>query len=168
MKLFHLMTVLAASLAFGAVSPARADDGHGKENEGNLSKRDKLVAKAQNICPVSGQKLGDHGAPIKARSGEMDLFLCCQGCLGQKISRKNWTQVTRKLVSAQEICPVMNKPLPKQPKWVVAKHRLVFVCCKGCIKKIEATPEKYLSIVYRQYAKNTGGGNQDHESSHRH
>ncbi|MCA9016581.1 MAG: hypothetical protein KDA77_14710, partial [Planctomycetaceae bacterium] len=47
--------------------------------DGKLSQRDQLRIKAQQICPVSGQKLGNHGQPIKVNVGKESVYLCCKG-----------------------------------------------------------------------------------------
>jgi len=49
--------------------------------DGKLSQRDQLRIKAQQICPVSGQKLGNHGQPIKVKVGKESVYLCCKGLL---------------------------------------------------------------------------------------
>lgn len=40
---------------------------------------DELIAR-QNICPVTGAKLGSMGKPIRATVGNQTLFLCCASC----------------------------------------------------------------------------------------
>ncbi len=37
--------------------------------------------KAQKTCPVGGEDLGSMGMPIKVKSGERVVFLCCKGCI---------------------------------------------------------------------------------------
>lgn len=31
-------------------------------------------------CPVSGEKLGEHGKPVKVTSDGTDVWLCCKSC----------------------------------------------------------------------------------------
>lgn len=142
---FSLLAAVAAGLAIQAASAEKPDE---------KAKLDRLLVKAQKICPVMGIKLGEHGTPIKARIGKVDLFLCCKGCLRRKISRENWTKVKGHLAEAQKICPVMKKPLPEKPQHVMVKQRIVFVCCKPCIEKVQADPEKYLAVINAQLKKN--------------
>jgi hypothetical protein len=54
-------------------------------------------------------------------------------------------------VAVQGICPVMKKPLPRNPKWTVVDGRIVYVCCPPCAKKIEAQREQYLQAVDELY-----------------
>jgi len=32
-------------------------------------------------CPVSGEKLGEHGKPVKVTSDGTDVYLCCKSCV---------------------------------------------------------------------------------------
>ncbi len=106
----------------------------------------------QEICPVSGQKLGDHGQPIKAKIGQEEVYLCCQSCLKGKVDPKHWATIHAHFAKAQAKCPVMNRPLPKNPKWTITKGQIIFVCCPPCTKKIAADPKTYLSKVNALYA----------------
>lgn len=117
---------------------------------------DDLLIAAQKICPVSGEDLRAMGGPIKAKSGDQTVFLCCKGCLGKPISKENWAKVTANLASAQGRCPVMNRPLPAGATSVVVNGRRVFVCCPPCTGKIQANPEKFLAVVDAMLTKNVG------------
>ena len=45
-----------------------------------LSAADQTAALAQKVCPVSGEKLGEMGTPIKVTVKGRDVFLCCPSC----------------------------------------------------------------------------------------
>ena len=45
-----------------------------------LSLEDRKLAKAQKVCPVSDQKLGSMGTPIKIEHDGKVIFFCCQMC----------------------------------------------------------------------------------------
>ena len=71
--------------------PAAGNDGHAApavtDGFAGLSDDDRELAKAQKICPVSGELLGAMGTPVKitvtAGDGtQRDVFLCCAGCEG--------------------------------------------------------------------------------------
>lgn len=115
---------------------------------------DDLLIAAQKICPVSGGDLRAMGEPIKAKSGDQTVFLCCKECLGKAISKENWGKVTANLAAAQGRCPVMNRPLPAGAASVVVSGRRVFVCCPPCTGKIQANPDKYLTAVDAMLTKN--------------
>lgn len=53
----------------------------------------------------------------------------------------------RTIAARQKICPVTNKPLGWMgtPTRVVAKGKVVFLCCNGCEKKFSGDPEKYMA-----------------------
>ncbi|MFI4848959.1 MAG: hypothetical protein ACIAZJ_07680 [Gimesia chilikensis] len=118
------------------------------------SQRDQLRIAAQKICPVSGQKLGDHGKPIKVKVGKESVYLCCKGCLNSKVNPQHWSSIHANYAKAQGKCPVMKKQLPQKPKWTIVDGRIVYVCCPPCTKKIAADPEAYLSKVDDLYSAN--------------
>ncbi len=55
------------------------DDEEQLDFEG-LSLEDRKLAKAQKVCPVSDQKLGSMGTPIKIEHDGKVIFFCCQMC----------------------------------------------------------------------------------------
>ena len=114
-------------------------------------RRDELRIAVQEICPVSGQKLGEHGPPIKVRVGEESVFVCCQGCLKGKIDPQHWETIHANLARAQRICPVMKHELPRKPKWTIVEGQIVYVCCPPCTKKVAADPKTYLQKLDELY-----------------
>jgi hypothetical protein len=140
---FGLAFVVAAAWLSQA---ARADD--------KASHEDELLIAAQKICPVSGEALGEMGAPVKTKVGDQTVFLCCKECVGKQISKDNWQKVTANLIAAQGTCVVLGNPLPKDAASVVVDHREIFVCCKMCLAKIKADPAKYIAKLDEQLEKN--------------
>ena len=61
---------------------ADADTGSSKIDEAmkGLSDADQKLARAQRICPVSDEPLGDMGTPIKLDVKGKAVFICCAGC----------------------------------------------------------------------------------------
>jgi len=116
-----------------------------------LSQRDQLRIAVQDICPVSGQRLGSMGAPRKVRVGKETVFLCCRGCLQKQINPQHWATIHANFAQAQRICPVMKHELPKNPKWTIVEGQIVFVCCPPCTDKIEADPATFLRQVDELY-----------------
>jgi Cu(I)/Ag(I) efflux system membrane fusion protein len=45
-----------------------------------LSAEDRVAAKKQQICPVTGALLGTMGEPYKMKVQNQTVFLCCEGC----------------------------------------------------------------------------------------
>ncbi|MFB2351670.1 hypothetical protein, partial [Priestia megaterium] len=52
------------------------------------------------------------------------------------------------LIAAQKKCPVMDESLGSMgnPIKVMVGDKPIFLCCKGCVKKIQAEPAKYLAM----------------------
>ena len=134
----------------GAVFAALAIAARADQSSGDAAKRketDRLLIAAQEICPVTGEPLGSMGEPVRAKSGERTVFLCCKGCLGRKFDAEHWKEAQKNMAEAQGVCPVMDEELPKNPASVVVEGRTVFVCCKPCVKKIQKDPAKALAVV---------------------
>jgi len=81
-----------------------------------------------------------------------EIYLCCKGCLKRKINAKNWATIHANFSKAQAFCPAMEKTLPLNPKWIIVKGQIVYVCCPPCIKKVQANPQKYLRKVSELYS----------------
>jgi YHS domain-containing protein len=48
-----------------------------------LSEADRAAAIKQEICPVTGMKLGSMDVPPKITVEGKEVFLCCEGCEGK-------------------------------------------------------------------------------------
>ena len=116
-----------------------------------LSAYDQLKIGVQKTCPVTGRPLGSMGQPLKVKISGEELFLCCQGCTKGQIKKEHWTDIHKNFASAQGICPVMEKPLPANPKSTLVNGQMVYVCCPPCTKKIHAEPKKYLTRLAGYY-----------------
>lgn len=59
-------------------------------------------------------------------------------------------QLTAAAIARQKSCPVSGKPLGSMggPIKVMVGDKPIFLCCKGCIKKVQAEPAQYLTKVY--------------------
>ncbi len=117
----------------------------------------------QKICPVSGKPLGSMGDPVAVDVNGERVYVCCAGCVGAvkadpakyaagrpAIVVTSATEADAELIKRQAKCPVMDEPLGSmgQPIKVMVGDKPIFLCCKGCIKKIQAEPAKYLAMVY--------------------
>lgn len=116
-----------------------------------LSKRDQMRVAVQEVCPISGERLGSMGTPIKVQIGKERVFLCCKGCLQKKVKPKHWATIHTNFAKAQRICPVMENELPDKPKWTIVEGQIVYVCCPPCIKKIAADPKTHLAKLDKLY-----------------
>ncbi len=134
------------------------------------AKSDQLHATAQGICPVTGNKLGSMGAPIKVKVGEEEVaFLCCKGCVGKQIKAEHWTTIQTNLATAQKTCPVMGKAVDASMKSTVVNGRKIFVCCPPCIEKIKSDPATFVAKLDAQIAgdDHQEGDGHDH-TDHKH
>jgi hypothetical protein len=52
-----------------------------------LSTEDRALAVKQKICPVSGERLGSMGAPMKVDVKGRAVFICCDGCREQLLAK---------------------------------------------------------------------------------
>ena len=136
---------------------------------------DQMHAKAQGICPVTGQKLGSMGAPVKVKFGEKEIgFLCCKGCVGKQMNAEHWKTIQTNLAKAQGVCPVMEEPVDSSMKSTVVNGRKIFVCCPPCIEKIDADPATFIAKLDSQIANGgkaatDGGKHKSHDhSAHKH
>src|SRR5262245_40723544 len=64
----------------------------GKEAEittalAELPADDRKLAVEQKICPVSGERLGSMGAPVKIDVKGQPVFICCEGCRDELLSK---------------------------------------------------------------------------------
>lgn len=151
----NLLIRLATAAAIVA-GLALSNTGIRADDKDDAKRIERLLVRAQAVCPVTGKDLTSMGGPVRATVSKATVFLCCKGCFGKKIPSKHWDTVTANLIKAQGRCPVMDKPLPKDPKSVVVEGRRVFVCCPPCTKKIEGDPKKFIAAVDRLLEKNLG------------
>ena len=129
------------------------------------TRADAAAVAFQKTCPVMNKSLHAMGGPWKFNVRGREVFVCCPGCT-KAIEREpakylamlptppsaKATQVDTAAISTQKLCPVMNKPLLSMGgAWkVYAKGQPVFVCCKGCIAKVEKHPDFYLAKATRE------------------
>lgn len=129
------------------------------------TRADATAVAFQRICPVMNKPLDAMGGPWKFNVRGRELFVCCPGCT-KAFEREpakylamlptppaaKATQTDTAAISTQKLCPVMNKPLLSMGgAWkVYAKGQPVFVCCKGCIAKVEKHPDFYLAKATRE------------------
>lgn len=116
-----------------------------------LSKSDQIHIAVQQICPISGQKLGEHGSPVKVKIGDERVYVCCKGCLQDKVNPEHWATIHANFAKAQRICPIMKKELPANPKWTIVEGQIFYVCCPPCTEKIAASPKVYLQNLDELY-----------------
>lgn len=119
------------------------------------------IVLVQKICLVSSKRLGSMGKPLPVTVKGKKVMVCCSGCLNAlkqspetymprlkasyRVPEKS-TASDKSAIQTQKHCPVMDEPLMSMgvPWKIYVKKQPVFVCCKGCIKKVHQKPDFYL------------------------
>jgi hypothetical protein len=52
-----------------------------------LTDADRQAAESQKLCPVSEERLGSMGLPIKVVADDQAFFICCESCKGDAMER---------------------------------------------------------------------------------
>lgn len=112
-----------------------------------------------STCPVSGEKLGSMGDPLKLIVEGREVLLCCKGCVRkmQTDPAKYRAVVDAGLIAQQKpyypvtTCIVTGEPLVEDGKDialdVVVNNRLFRLCCKSCVKKVKADPAEHFAVL---------------------
>jgi YHS domain-containing protein len=109
------------------------------------------------ICLVTGEKLGEMGAPVHKVYRNRLLRFCCKGCFKQfaKSSEKYLAQLDEAIIEKEKptyplaTCVVSRQKLGGMGTPVDFVHggRLVRFCCRGCIAKFVQEPLKYMALL---------------------
>lgn len=142
-----------------------------------LAPADQELARAQKWCPVlTNSRLGEMDVPIKLTLNSQTVFVCCKQCvekantnpsatnaLADELKQKakienNMAKLNsddRKLAEAQRLCPLTGEPLGSMgvPPKLTLKNGVIFTCCKGCNKDVEAQPDAMLKKIKEQVKK---------------
>ncbi len=82
MKKARMLLVLALMVGAGQAASGQVASGQElSDRQKEQLRRDQLHIAVQEICPISEERLGSMGQPLKVRVGKETVFLCCQGCL---------------------------------------------------------------------------------------
>lgn len=108
-------------------------------------------------CVVSGETLGGMGSPVDLVFRNRLVRFCCNNCVGD--FRKHPESFLRKLDKAAiekqkaayplKSCVVSKEPLGGmgEPVDMVIGHRLVRLCCDGCLERLRRDPLTFLAAV---------------------
>ena len=145
------MTMVLVTVALTGQSVRAHEEDHQTEDQ---LRREQLRIAVQEICPISGEKLGAMGTPIKVAAGDSkeEVYLCCEGCTNGKIDQKLWGTIHRSIAKAQGKCPISKKDLPRKPKSTVVEGQVIYVARLASIEEVQAEPEAALLQVDEFYA----------------
>ena len=105
---------IAPALLLGGLALAGCDEGvppapkpsvEKSENDTGLAQlapEDRRLAEAQKLCPVSGEALGEMGAPVKVTVKGQTVFLCCDGCKKKALDNPDKTLATVERLKASQ------------------------------------------------------------------
>ncbi len=103
----------------------------------------------------------------RVRNGDMDVHFDLAGLPNRESPRARFSQAfalprppvavaaatafDRAAVARQRTCPVMDSPLGEHgtPIKLLVGNQTIYVCCQGCIKKVQADPRMYVAKVAR-------------------
>jgi hypothetical protein len=71
-----------------------------KTNLAKLDPKDRELAEAQRVCPISSGALGSMGTPIKLTFADGVAFICCESC--EKKARKDEAETLRKVADLKK------------------------------------------------------------------
>lgn len=134
-----------------------------------------LAIATQKTCPVSDKPLGSMGDPVAVELGDLKVYVCCAGCSAAvkadpvkyavgdlPVQLSVATKEDAAKIELQKVCPVMDEPLGSmgQPVKLMVGGKPMFLCCKGCIKKVKAEPAKYYVMVHGTGQQSTSSKNE--------
>ena len=137
------------------------------ESMSELSAADRKLAQAQRFCTMMEySRLGAMGTPVKVMIDGKPVFVCCEGCVedavkagkdtlikAEKLTKASavlakLSEEDRAAAEAQKYCAIQTKGLLGSmgaPVKLELDGKLVFLCCKGCIRKAQANPKATLA-----------------------
>ncbi len=105
----------------------------------------------QLVCPVMGGKINPE---LYVDVDGRRVYVCCAGCTAAilKEPAKYIAKVDEHISARQQTCPVMEGNKVDRKLFVAHQGRKIYVCCRGCLPKVEADPAGYLKKVDAQIA----------------
>jgi hypothetical protein len=153
-KLKRFCIALAVLLAFVCQSFPQSTKDDPKDR-----RREELRMAVQEICPMTGDQLKSDRKTwkwIDPKTKET-LYVCCEECMKSKPDEKHIETIRSNFAKAQAHCLVMtDNEITPESKFGIVEGHAVFVCCPPCIKKMQASPEKFLKQLddlYEAYVK---------------
>ncbi len=138
-----------------------------------LTESDREGIARQRVCPVLGGQLGSMGTPVKLLVADQPIYLCCQGCIGKvrenperyvtnpaparrqpiqvatggQLIVASATAADQAAIAQQRVCVVTGGKLGAMgtPIKITAGGQSLFLCCRGCVGKVENNPAPYMA-----------------------
>lgn len=160
MRFTRLLAVTASVLCLAASAAAQTTTTAIAASDASTTSSDSSttssVPAGEDVCIVSGEKLGSMGEPVTIEHNGRTVRFCCKSCVKQ--FQENPDEYLKKLdegiIKAQgkdyplKTCVVTGNELPENGgKEIVVNDQLVRLCCGGCEAKVKADPEQYLQKI---------------------
>lgn len=109
-------------------------------------------------CPVSDGKLGGMGDAVVNVYGGREVRFCCAMCIPkfEADQQTYFDKIDQQIIASQlpyyplKTCVVSDEALEgsgMEPIDVVFNNRLVRLCCKSCMKELQADPDQYFDKI---------------------
>ena len=124
-------------------------------NAQNVPKEKEKMTAALPLCPVMGEPVN---LAVSTPTDDGPVFFCCSDCIPKykanpekyaaKVAAQRKALADRPKI--QVTCPVSGKPVDTK---VFVEHdgQKIYFCCKDCISKYEADPQKYAAKLANSY-----------------
>lgn len=128
----------------------------------------KLKPYPLKTCLVSGEKLGEMGAPYSINYKGQEIKFCCKGCV--KDFNKDPEAYLKKMVKPYPLktCLVSGEELTSMGKPAVINYQgqEIKFCCKDCMKKFNKDPREFLKKLKKEVAARENHASQASHDSH--
>ncbi|MHC5108529.1 MAG: hypothetical protein ACYTHJ_01465 [Planctomycetota bacterium] len=107
------------------------------------------MPKVQVACPVTGEAVDQE---VSLKHGDEKVYFCCGGCKDK--FAKDPAKYAGKLAGSytyQTICPVMEEPVKASVYHDLPTGERIYLCCKGCARKLVKNPQKYNKSLAAQH-----------------
>ena len=68
-----------------------AEEAEVQAARGKLNADERRLVDEQDICPISNERLGSMGVPVKVRVQDETVFLCCKSCQKSALEKSDET-----------------------------------------------------------------------------
>ena len=151
--------VLVALLALADAAPAATAETATQDTAAQEQHKDTYPL---TLCPISGEKLGEMGAPAVRMYDGREVRFCCAGCIDKFEAdlQASLEKMDQMIVAAQkphyplDVCLVSGEKLGEMGPSVdhVHDNQLVRFCCDSCVGTFEKKSAEYMEKLHAAYA----------------
>jgi len=109
------------------------------------------LPKIQTKCPISGEPIDISDPGGSAMFHGKKVGFCCGKCAKKfKSNPESFGAKVAASYTYQTKCPVTGEEIDPSVSITLANGKNVYLCCKGCKKKLRSHPEKYDDALVAQ------------------